>query len=132
MTKRIRTFDIDGVIAINREIGGLRPDPNDVIITGRSYEEREETEIMLARRNITNKVIFNDLPYDQKTRESSGEHKAKTIRALQAAGYTVLAHFEDDEIAIGIINKECPDVPVIHIVHNLSNKENQRHYVSAE
>jgi hypothetical protein len=129
---KIRTFDIDGVCFINKDIKGLRPDDGDVIITGRSYEERDETEAMLAKRGITNKVMFNDLPFDEKTRESSGEHKANCIKALFSAGYVVTAHFEDDEIAIAIINRECPDVPVIHIVHNLSNKENQRHYVHDE
>ena len=61
---KIRTFDIDGVIMINKEIKGLRPDDGDVIITGRSFEEREETEAMLFKRGITNKVMFNDLSFD--------------------------------------------------------------------
>lgn len=128
MTLDIRTFDIDGVIAINRKIGGLRPDPHDVIITGRSFEEREETMIMLERRQIYNKVMFNDLPFDEKTRESSGYHKANCIKALFSAGYNVVAHFEDDEIQAAVIRQECKDVPVIMIVHDLTEKENVRHY----
>lgn len=126
--KKIRTFDIDGVVLINKEIGGLRPDQDDVIITGRSFEEREETEAMLARRGITNKVMFNDLPYDEKTRESSGYHKAECIKALFSAGYTVTAHFEDDEIQAAVIRQECKDVPVIMVVHDLTEKENVRHH----
>ena len=126
--KNIRTFDIDGVCFINSTIGGLRPDPDDVIITGRSFEEREETEAMLARRGITNKVMFNDLPYDEKTRESSGYHKSECIKALFSAGYTVTAHFEDDEIQAAVIRQECKDVPVIMVVHDLTEKENVRHH----
>ena len=128
MKKNIRTFDIDGVIAINKVIGGLRPDPDDVIITGRSFEEREETTVMLHRRGIMNKVMFNDQPFTEKTRESSGMHKANCIKALFSAGYNVTAHFEDDEIQSKVINQECPEVPVIMVVHDLSNKENVRHY----
>ena len=124
---KIRTFDIDGVIAINKEIGGLRPDENDVIITGRSFEERDYTIAMLERRGIMNKVMFNDCTYDEKTREGSGEHKANCIKALFSAGYSVVAHFEDDEIQAAVIKRECPEVPVIMIVHDLTEKENCRH-----
>ena len=128
MKKNIRTFDIDGVIAINKIIGGLRPDPDDIIITGRSFEEKEETMVMLHRRGILNTVLFNDQTFEDKTRESSGYHKANCIKALFSAGYNVTAHFEDDEIQAKVINQECPEVPVIMIVHDLSNKENVRHY----
>jgi hypothetical protein len=83
---------------------------------------------MLARRGITNKVMFNDLSFDEKTRESSGEHKANCIKALFSAGYIVTAHFEDDEIQANVIRKECPDVPVIMVVHDLTEKENKRNY----
>jgi nicotinic acid phosphoribosyltransferase len=126
--KKIRTFDIDGVVWINKDVKGLRPDPDDIIITGRSYEEREETEAMLAKRGIKNKVMFNDLPFEEKTRETAGEHKANCIKALFSAGYQVTAHFEDDEVQAAVIMRECPDVPVIMIVHNLTEKENKRNY----
>jgi hypothetical protein len=125
---KIRTFDIDGVTFINPEIGGLRPDPDDVIITGRSYEEREETETMLAKRGIQNKVMFNPLPFNEKTRETAGLHKANCIKALFSSGYKVTAHFEDDDVQANVIRLECPEVPVIMIVHDLTEKENVRHY----
>ena len=86
------------------------------------------TKYMLAKRGITNKVMFNDLPFDEKTRESSGEHKANCIKALFSAGYVVTAHFEDDDVQANVIRKECPDVPVIMIVHDLTEKENKRNY----
>lgn len=127
MKKTIRTFDIDGVIFINPEIGGLRPDPDDIIITGRSFEEKKETEYMLFRRGIFNTVMYNDLPFDQKTRENAGLHKSNCIKKLFDNGYKVLAHFEDDEIQAAIIKEQCPDINLIMIVHNLTEKENVRH-----
>lgn len=122
----IRTFDCDGVVFINKAIGGLRPEPNDVIITGRSYEEIPETVKMLEKRCIYNQVFYNPLKFEQKTRESSGVHKAGTIKWLEKQGYNVLCHFEDDEVQAAVIRKECPDVPIIMIMHDLTEKENVR------
>lgn len=126
-TRQINTFDIDGVIYINKDVGGIYPGPNDVIITGRSFEEIPETEKMLYNRGIYNQVFFNCLQFNDKTRESSGKHKANTIKNLQCHGYKVMCHFEDDEIQAAVIRKECPDINVIMIVHDLTNKENVRH-----
>ena len=126
-TKTINTFDIDGVIYINENITGVRPGLNDFIITGRSYEEQPETIKMLKKNYIFNKVFFNPLSYDNKTRASSGYHKAKTINSLISSGYKVNCHFEDDEIQAKIIKKECKNVNVILVVHNLTEKENTRH-----
>lgn len=124
---QINTFDIDGVIYINKEVGGIHPGPYDVIITGRSYEEMPETYRMLHGREIFNRVFFNRARFDKKTRESSGLHKAKTIKRLQRRGYKIMCHFEDDEIQAAVIRKECPNVTVVMVVHDLTNKENVRH-----
>lgn len=126
LNMQINTFDIDGVISIKPGIG-VYPGPRDHIITGRSVEEKLETDQMLLRKGIKNQVHFNKLSFNKKTRESSGEHKAKTIKLLQAGGYEIGAHFEDDEVQVAIIRRECPDISVIHIVHNLTEKENVRH-----
>ena len=40
----VNTFDIDGVIYFGPEHYGVRPCDMDIIVTGRSYEQREETE----------------------------------------------------------------------------------------
>jgi len=56
--RKINTFDIDGVIFLE-EHDGIYPGPIDIIITGRSYEETEETLAMLNRKGIKNKVYFN-------------------------------------------------------------------------
>lgn len=126
--KRINTFDIDGVVHINKEVGGVHPGPNDIIITGRSFEEAPETNAMLTKRGINNRVIYNPLQYDQKTRQASGEHKARSIKSLQQMGYTVMCHFEDDEVQAKVITEECPEVHVVMIVHDLTEKENKRNY----
>lgn len=123
----IYSWDCDGVIFINKDIRGLRPEPNDIIITGRSFEEKPETEAMLAKRCIMNRVFYNPLKYEEKTRESAGQHKARTINELKSAGYNVIAHWEDDEVQANVIRKECPDVHVIMVVHDLTEKENVRH-----
>ena len=78
----INTFDIDGVIYMG-EYGGVYPGLNDIIITGRSFEESEETLGMLTKKGIHNKVMFNELSFDNKSRESSGIHKGNTIIKLE-------------------------------------------------
>lgn len=127
MNRIINTFDIDGVIYMGKDIGGVYPGLNDVIITGRSSEEIPETLAMLNEKGIKNLVYFNPIPYGQKTRESSGEHKAKTIKLLQEKGYIIQVHFEDDSIQAEIIKQSCTDVNVVLLQHDLIDKENQRH-----
>jgi len=119
---KIIGFDCDGVITV-----GIYPGPDDVIITGRSFEERPETEAMLRKKGIGNKVFYNPLPYEQKTRESSGEHKANVLLGLKEQGTVINVFFEDDEIQKEIIESRCPWITVVHVVHNLTNKENERH-----
>ena len=125
MSKRLNSFDIDGVIYLG-EFGGVYPGPTDVIITGRSYEEESETRAMLAHKGIQNEVFFNKLPFAQKTRELSGWHKAYTIRHLISQGRQIAVHFEDDPIQADVISKVCPDVKIVLLVHDLTEKENRR------
>jgi len=127
MSKVINTFDIDGVIFMGKGIGGVYPGPDDFIITGRSVEESKYTWEMMEEKGITNYIFFNPLPYDQKTRESSGSHKAKTINNLRRGGYIVNIHFEDDPIQADVIRRECPEVNVVLLVHDLVEKENIKH-----
>ena len=124
--KTINSFDIDGVISV-----GLYPGPNDVIITGRSFEEARETYSMLRSRGIRNVVFFNKLPFDRKDRESSGMHKGHTIKELIQSGTQIAVHFEDDEVQKAAIEKVLDTygitgVTVVHIVHDLTEKENVR------
>ena len=123
----IKTWDCDGVIYFNKDVTGFRPEPNDIIITGRSFEEEPETARMLALRCINNKVYYNPLKFDEKTRESSGHHKANTIKALQSIGFEISCHVEDDPVQAAVVREKCPDVNLILITHNLTNMENVRH-----
>lgn len=126
MTMRVNTFDIDGVIFMG-EYAGVYPGPNDIIITGRSYEEMDETMTMLNDKGIKNTVYFNPLPFDKKTRVSSGLHKANIINNLKKCGTDIGVHFEDDEIQIAQILANTTGVKVVQLVHSLVEKENVRH-----
>lgn len=125
MSKMINTFDIDGVIYMGR-YGGVYPGPDDIIITGRSKEEEKETREMLEFKGITNELYMNPLPYDQKSRESSGQHKGRTMFYLEEMGYKIGVHFEDDPIQAEEIKKIMPHVNVVLLQHDLVEKENVR------
>lgn len=114
----VNSYDIDGVITI-----GLTPRPEDIIITGRSYEEAPETLKYLYERGIYNQVFFNPKRFEEKTRESSGKHKANILKVMYPE---IDKHFEDDPIQKAEIEKEV-DIPVVLVKHNLTNKENERH-----
>lgn len=123
--KTINSFDLDGVISI-----GIHPGPNDVIITGRSFEEAEETYKFLHARGIYNAVFFNPSTFDKKSRITSGQHKAEVIYNLFKQNICVISHFEDDEVQIEQIEQKLKgiyDLNIIHISHNLTEKENVRH-----
>ena len=112
--------DIDGVIHLGNKTCGIRPGPSDVIITGRSYEEEEETLAFLRKNGINNVVFFNQVQYEEKSRESSGWHKGQTILLLHRAGLEIEYFFEDDEVRLvnNNYNEEEKDVDF----HGLSLK----------
>lgn len=115
----VNTFDIDGVIYFGPEHYGVRPCDMDIIVTGRSYEQREETEKMLESRGIHNRVMYNPLKRSDPEygREASGKHKAKTLAELEANhDYIIGMHFEDDPIQIAEIKKLHPNLNIIHLV----------------
>ena len=124
---KVNGFDIDGVIHLGNGVCGVRPGPNDVIITGRSHEEEPETSAFLLKHGITNKVYFNPLPFKVKTRETSGIHKARTLRWLkEVKTVDVQFFFEDDEVQKAEIEKKWSG-KVIHVSHDFTEKENVRH-----
>jgi len=123
----MNSFDIDGVIFMGHGRTGVRPCHSDVIITGRSFEEMPETERFLGGLGIANRVFYNPLPFNQKTRESSALHKAEVITMLKDSGKRIDIHFEDDQIQAEIIKKACPWVNIVLLHHNLVEKENVRH-----
>jgi len=117
----VNTFDFDGVIYFGGDNIGTRPSEGDIIITGRSYEEREKTETWCKRFGIKNQIIFSQVPEKLKTREISGYHKAITLRELQKT-MKIAIHFEDDPIQKAIIEAMVPEVRVVHLVHELTEK----------
>jgi len=131
----VNAFDIDGVIHLGNGVCGIRPGPSDVIITGRSYEEEAETLAFLHRNGIRNPVFFNQVMYDEKSRESSGWHKGQTILLLHRAGLTIEYFFEDDEVQKAEIEKIVEDkaavwnlpIRVIHVNNTYVEKVNRRH-----
>lgn len=123
----INSFDIDGVIYMG-EYGGVYPGPSDIIITGRSFEEETATLQMLKKKGINNEVFFNPLPFDQKSRESSGEHKANILNDLRLfKGIKIGIHFEDDPIQAAVIRENAPHVQIVLLQHDLVEKENVWH-----
>lgn len=127
----INGFDCDGVIYLGPNMPGIYPGPNDVIITGRSFEEEPETKKMLLSRGILNKVYYNKLTYDQKTRITSGEHKGETIWQLFCSGTKIVFFYEDDwdqfTVIKKIIKKYALSTQLIWINHNgLVELENRR------
>lgn len=117
----VNTFDFDGVIYFGNQNPGVRPAPEDIIITGRSYEERKKTEDWCDKFGIKNRIIFSQIPLNLRTREISGYHKALTLRELQKT-MTIALHFEDDPIQKDIIEAMVPDVKVVHLVHEITKK----------
>lgn len=101
-----RGFDIDGVIT-----QGYYPSPDDVIITGRSWEEKEETMKFLHDLGLFNKVYFNEsVGKTEKNYITSGTHKAKFIQELE-----IVEFFEDEERQAEIIRTTCKYCNVIII-----------------
>lgn len=123
----INSYDIDGVINMGDYVG-LRPGPEDVIITGRSWQdERFYTSKWLTDRKILNDVYYSPFEFNKKTRENSGVHKARTLNDLLDKGFKIGLHFEDDPIQADYIERWCPRVKVVRIVHDLVEKENVWH-----
>lgn len=114
---KINSFDIDGVIYFGEEVSGVRPGEDDVIITGRSFTEREETEKMLRSRGIYNKVYMNPLERTdpQYGRAASGMFKSWQLTKLKMEGLDIAMHFEDDPVQIAEIEKEHPNLHIIHL-----------------
>jgi hypothetical protein len=121
----INSYDIDGVIYMGDGFKGLRPGPNDIIITGRSaIEEQKYTTEWLHKHALYNLLFMNPVAFNDKTRENSGAHKAATLNRLLDAGVPIGIHFEDDDVQASIIEANCPRVKVVRICHDLVEKEN--------
>ena len=109
---RINTLDIDGII----DQGGFCLSKDDIIITGRSYEEAEEISKLMIRKKINNRIFYNPIELKNKTRENSAQHKVIILSSLISQGYNVETHFDVDEIQVEIIKKLCPSVKVVLLI----------------
>ena len=114
----INTFDFDGVIYMGPNFTGMRPCLNDIIITGRPISEMKFVNSILAERDIKNYVMFNPTSREHPaySRECSGRWKSKVLTLLKAQ-YNIGLHYEDDKIQSDIIQKNHPDIHIIHINH---------------
>ena len=125
---KVNGFDIDGVIHLGGGKCGVRPGPNDIIITGRSHEEEPETKAFLEKHGIKNTVHFNPVPFKAKSRQQAGIHKGRTLNWLkEIKGIDVEFFFEDDEVQKAEMEKACEWLKVIHVYHDFTEKENVRH-----
>ena len=115
--KGINAFDFDGVISL-----GICPGKNDIIITGRSFEESEYVYSVLRERNINNAVYFNTMFKEGRKRSDSGVHKANILAILISNGVIIDKFFEDDEVQIKEIRKRHPELPIVHVKSNLVEK----------
>ena len=124
---KIKSFDIDGVINLDSYGIGIQPgSPDDIIVTGRSFQEKDETLRFLHEHGIKNRVFFNPVKFDQKTREGSGWHKANVFNLMNIKKKRVHIHYEDDPIQAEII-QDNTDVYVIMVDHgNMIEMENVR------
>tara|TARA_Y100001980_G_C14428822_1_gene217855 strand:+ start:434 stop:838 length:405 start_codon:yes stop_codon:yes gene_type:complete len=120
--KTINSYDIDGVIYMG-DYDGLRPGPDDIIITGRSINTEKETQKMLLEKGITNPLYMNFKDEDFNDREQSGFHKGWTLFHLEKMGYHIGIHYDDDKVQIKKINEMMPDIKCVHIKHKLVPKE---------
>ncbi len=120
---KINTFDIDGVIYMGEGRTGVRPHHNDLIITGRSYTQEDETMTFLRKYEIWNDVHFNPISRDDPkySRQESGKWKAKVLTNLKK-DYIIDLHFEDDPVQIEEILKVHPDQKIVHLQHDLVEK----------
>lgn len=128
----MNSFDIDGVIWFEGGYTGVWPGPHDVIITGRSIEEMEDTMKMLQSRGIENTVYFGRYTKKEKTRRLSGMHKAAVLNTMKATYDEIYprvqfeiyprVHFDDDEIQAAIIKEYCPWINIVLLKHELFDK----------
>ena len=96
-------YDFDGVVT-----AGVVPNPGDVIITGRSWEEAGETLVWLDKLGIKVPVYFCPVAYGGKTIELSGNWKLFICNSLGVTEF-----FEDDERQANILREAGIHVTVI-------------------
>lgn len=118
---KIRTFDFDGVIYMNGEVG-VTPRSEDIIITGRCQSEAQFVLGWLQKNEIYNTVMFQPCSIIDRTRYTSGRHKGICISKLLEGGFDILYHYEDDPIQINEIKKIVPEIKIVGMLHSYTEK----------
>ena len=118
----VKAFDFDGVINLGVLGIGVRPGPFDVIITGRSFQEAWYVQEFLTRYKIEAPVFYNPTPFAKKTREGSGQHKARTVQKLKDEGVVIEAFFEDDPVQVAELKSACHWLRIVQMVHDITEK----------
>jgi hypothetical protein len=65
---------------------------------------------------------MNPLKFEEKTRQTSGQHKGRTLFYLEQMGYRFGIHFEDDPIQAEEIRKIMPHINIVMLQHDLTEK----------
>lgn len=118
---KVNIFDYDGVIFLGEGLTGVRPNPEDIIVTGRCLEESREVLKHLKERGINNQVFFQNMPVELRTRKDSGTHKVNTLKQLLKSGYEIGVVYEDDPTQLSILKKYLPNLNYIHLNQQLVN-----------
>jgi hypothetical protein len=121
----MNSYDIDGVIYLGEGRKGLLPRPEDVIISGRSWDEYGTTQDQFTKLGVPVECVIYLAPWNitYKTRRLSGLHKANTLNMLIGMmNKDIQIHFEDDPVQADIIRQFVPGIEVVMITHNLTEK----------
>ena len=116
----IKSYDFDGVIYSPSYLElMIRPTSNDdVIITGRTYEEAYLVLPWLKNKDIYCNVFFNPISLSENNRELSALHKVNIINKLLKNQFKLIGHYEDDPFQYDILKQKLPDdFPIILVDH---------------
>lgn len=109
MSNSVTAYDFDGVVyAGDGKEGPMRPSEGDFIVTGRSWEEAQETNQWLHSHGIYVPVYYRPGSYDDLTVKSSRQWKAHVLAQIQPDRF-----IEDNEEIAEYIRRRF-DLDVIH------------------
>lgn len=114
---KINSFDYDGTLTT----GAFAPVVGqDIILTGRCYNEAAQVFAGLSKLGIENiPIFFNPMHYSirgdftEEARLKSATHKVKVLSEL--AKHHDVTHWDDDPVQIEYIRKHVPTVKLIQV-----------------
>lgn len=101
-------YDFDGVLTKKN----FYPTEQGVIITGRSYQEKESVYNNLEEQGIDMPVYFSPVPISEKDYKTSSNHKIRTIKRLNVTEF-----YENEKHQYERIKKQCPNVK-LHLIRS--------------